>query len=105
MSKVDLLFVILGIFCYFSILLKLKEQTVMRERYEALMEKRKKYAGMLAEQKLKEGMRKAAAERKQQRKSEFNNIASAAEMLSKLSDQEVMRQSRVTSSYNEFKRG
>jgi hypothetical protein len=97
MNKIDFVFVILGIYCYFSTMSKLKEQSHKMVQYEDMQKKKKLYADYKQEQKRRETLAKAAEERKRKRSVDFQKMASTIEMLSNLSDQEVMRQSHITS--------
>jgi hypothetical protein len=97
MNKIDFVFIILGIYCYFSTMSKLKEQSHKMVQYEDMQKKKKLYADYKLEQKRRETLAKAAEERKRKRSVDFQKMASTIEMLSNLSDQEVMRQSHITS--------
>ena len=97
MSKIDFVFVALGIFCYLTTMLRLRDQDSRVAQYEELQKKKKLYADFMLEQKRKETLAKAAEERKSKRKLDFKQMASTMERLSEMSDQEVMRQSRITS--------
>lgn len=97
MTKIDIVFFLIGVFCYFSIMMRLKEQDSRSAQYTLMQEKKQKYAHRIIEQKKKETMAKAVEERKRRRKIDFEHLAGTVEMLSNLSDQEVMRKSRITS--------
>jgi hypothetical protein len=96
MSKIDFVFVVLGIFCYFSTMMKLKEQATKVAQYEELQKKKRVYANHMQEQKKRESLAKAAMEKKQKRKADIQGMASTIEQLAAISDMEVMRQSRIT---------
>lgn len=97
MTRVDVVFILLGIFCYFSISMQLKEQDGRLQKYEETQKKKKLYADYMLEQKRRESLKKAAEERRRRNKVDFQSMASTVEMLSNFSDQEVMRRSRITS--------
>ena len=97
MTKIDIVFVLIGIYCYFSITYQLRVQNAKAAEFDELQKKKELYANKLIEQKRRESLAKAAAERKQRNKIDMKAMASTVEMLSNFSDQEVMRQSKVTS--------
>ncbi|MDR2105650.1 MAG: hypothetical protein LBP51_07855 [Deferribacteraceae bacterium] len=97
MSKIDFVFIVLGLYCYFSTMSKLKDQSQKLRQYEDLQKKKKQFADYKLELKRRENMAKLAEERKRKRNVDFQKMASTVEMLSNLSDQEVMRQSHITS--------
>jgi hypothetical protein len=96
MSKIDFVFVILGIFCYFSTMMKLKEQDTKVAQYEEIQKKKRVYANYMQEQKKRESLAKAATEKRNKRKMDIQGMTSAMEQLTALSDIEVMRQSHIT---------
>jgi hypothetical protein len=97
MNKIDFVFVLLGIYCYFSTMSKLKDQVYKMSQYEQMQKKKKQYADYKLEMKRRESLAKAAEDRKKRRSIDLQKMASTVEMLSNLSDQEVMRQSHITS--------
>ncbi|MDR2401698.1 MAG: hypothetical protein LBD73_08625 [Deferribacteraceae bacterium] len=97
MNKIDFVFIALGLYCYFSTMSKLKEQSQKMLQYEDMQKKKKLYADYKLELKRREDMARAAEERKRRRSVDFQKMASTVEMLSNLSDQEVMRKSHITS--------
>ncbi|MDR2883990.1 MAG: hypothetical protein LBV09_02660 [Deferribacteraceae bacterium] len=97
MSKIDLVFTILGVFCYVSIYLQFRDQRGRVEMYEQAQQKKLRYASFMQEQKRREAAAKLAEEKKRRRKADFDNMASTVERLSNISDQEVMRKSKITS--------
>ena len=97
MAKVDIIFYMLGIFCYFSISYQMKVQQAKVEEYNELQKKKEIYANRLIEQKRREAAEKAVEERKKKNKVDMKSMRNTMEMLSSISDQEVMRQSKVTS--------
>ena len=97
MSRVDFVFVALGIFCYFATMMELKTATVRAAQFDEINKKKKLYNDHMIEQKHIELLKKQAEERKLKHKVNFKQMASTVEMLSNLSDQEIMRKSKVTS--------
>ena len=97
MSRVDFVFIALGIFSYFSILMKLKDDIVKATKYAELSKKKQIYADHMFEQKRLEMLKKQAAERKMKSRLNFDQLANTVEMLSNISDQEIMRSSKITS--------
>ncbi len=97
MNRIDFVFIALGVFCYFATMMQLKDMAGRAEQIEEINKKKAQYANYMLDQKRRESLKKQAEERKNKRKVDFQQMASTVEMLSNLSDQEVMRQSKVTS--------
>ena len=97
MNRIDLVFIMLGIFSYFSIMMNLKEAANRASKYAEINKKKQIYADHVFEQKRMETMKKQAAERKLKNKTNFAQLANTVEILSNISDQEIMRKSKVTS--------
>jgi hypothetical protein len=76
---------------------KLRDQARKMLQYEDIQKKKKLYTDYKVEMKRRENLAKAAEERKRKRSIDFKKMASTVEMLSNLSDQEVMRKSHITS--------
>ncbi len=96
MSKIDLVFVLIGIFCYFSTIMRLRYQDVRLAQYVENQKKKQAYASHMIDLKRRESLAKAAEERKSRRKLDFQQMQNTIELLSNMSDEEVMRKSRVT---------
>ncbi|MDR2870462.1 MAG: hypothetical protein LBV04_08435 [Deferribacteraceae bacterium] len=97
MTKVDFLFYAFGIFCYFSIIFEMKSQQLKVEQYNELQKKKEIYASRMIEQKRQDALAKATEERKAKNKVDLRSMTSTMEKLSAMSDQEIMRKSKVTS--------
>ena len=97
MSKVDFVFIAIGIFCYFATTMRLKEEANRAAKQAEINKKKQVYSNHMWEQKRIEMLRKQAIERKQRSKVNFAQLANTVEILSDISDQEVMRRSKVTS--------
>lgn len=96
MSKVDLFFYALGIFCYFSIIFQMKSQQAKVDQYNELQKKKEIYASRMIEQKRLDAIAKANEERRAKNKVDLKSMTSTMEKLSAMNDQEIMRKSKVT---------
>lgn len=96
MNKIDAVFYLIGIACYFLTMYGFREQHDRIAKYEELQKKKDMYATRLIESKRAEAMKRAAEEKKKRIKGpDIASMTNTMQVLSDISDQEVMRQSRV----------
>jgi hypothetical protein len=96
----DVLFYLLGIFCYLAILTRFKENNRRYNEYVTLAKKRQAYSNHMLEEKRREFLARKTEERKKLNQPDYQAMASTVEFLSDMSDKEVMRKSRVAGSFS-----